>query len=327
VPSVAEGRRHFAGNRALQEGAGITLEATVTAGPGGGALLARALQDLRTDPVLLLLQGVQLGLVGATGARCLGLRRPVPDDQVRDLGLGGSCGTLEALTPDEVGASLLTLCGDGLLGLLDLRLLRDHLGTGLLEVREERGLLAHQRVDRVHLAGHLGGVRRVEHHREAHQLRVTVRVVAGGELADRCALYDDPLPGGIESHPSQGQLVLGGLEAGLHQGVEPDRFGDLGLRLRQSHLRRGQSGSGAVEPTGSRGQGLAGLVEITLGIAHLVAHLALPVPEVLGHRVRSDGADPGDQQDRAREDRPEPDGATRGGGRLRSGEGAHVAVQ
>ena len=233
-------------------------------------------------------------------------RRAVPDHQLRHRGLGRRCRALEALAADEVGASLLALYGDGLLGLLDLRLLRDHLGTGLLEVREELGLLAHQRVDRVHLAGDLGGVRRVEHHREAHQLRVTVGVVAGRELADRRTLLDDALAGLVQGHPGQRQLVLGGLEAGLHQGVETNGLGDLLLRCAESALCRRERGTRATEPAGRGGQRLAGLVELTLGVPHPVAYVALPVAEVLGHRLRSHGADAGDQQDRA-QDRAEPD--------------------
>ena len=334
VSPVAVRRGDHPGDRSLQERAAVPLEtaaSAASAGSGGsggsGALLACPFEDLRTDAVLLLLQCAQLCLVGAPGARSLGLRRAVPDHELRDLGLGLRCRTLEALAADEVGAGLLALDGDGLLGLLDLGLLRDHLGAGFLEVLEQLGLLVHQRVDRVHLAGDLGGVSRVQHHRQAHQLRVTIGIVARCELADRLPLDAHSLLRGLESDSGQRQLVLGGLESSLHQLVEPHGLGDLLLRSGQSDLCTVEGGTGAAEPAGCGRQRLAGLVQIPLGTAHLVAHVALLVPEVLGHGVGSHRGDPGCEQDRARKQGTEPVRPVRGGWRLRSGEGAHVAVQ
>jgi hypothetical protein len=212
----------------VEEAAGVALVPA--------SLAARTLEDQRPDAVLLLLRGTQLLEVGLASARGLRLRRTAPGDQGRDLRSGGYRSLLEALLAGQVVARSLTLHGDRSLRRLDLGLLRHHPGAGLLQRRQQRGLLVHQGVHGVHLAGDLGRVLRVEHHREADQCRVTVGVVAGRQHADLGALVDDLLTRRVEGDAGQGQAALGVRKALLHQRVETHCCHHVGLGGRQPAL-------------------------------------------------------------------------------------------
>ena len=220
-------------------------------------LAARPLDDQLADPVLLLLQRAQLAQVGPAGAGGRGLRGTGPADQGGDLGSGRGGRALEPLLADEVGGArpcagrrppacaFSTLASSATM-----------LGAGLLRSVEQRGLLAHQRVDGVHLAGDLGGVLRVQHHREPHQRRVTVGVVARGELADRRTLVDDRA-----ARPCRGR------RAPARAGARPPGAGPasarrrraaasrLALRDREPALRGAERGASAGQPPRGAGRG------------------------------------------------------------------------
>ena len=101
--------------------------------------------------------------------------------------------------------------------------------------------------------GDLGGVLRVEHHREAHQRRVAVWIVRWRRAGRwRLAARFTAASTVAQVLLRLGELRLAPAPAGLHLGVELLRRSQLTLGDGEAALRGDQAGAGGLQPVGGR---------------------------------------------------------------------------
>ena len=167
-------------------------------------LAARPLDDQLADPVLLLLRDPQLALVGAAGAGGRGLGGARPHDQGGDRGAG--LRRRSARAPPCGRGSRPRPCAARRRRRAPARPWPPGPPAGRGPSCSESSSVVCRDISAVTVfiwRGHLGGVLRGQHHREPHQRRVTVGVVARREPTDRRALVDHALACGVEGRACQ----------------------------------------------------------------------------------------------------------------------------